>query len=52
MPTAEYELYDVINDKSETNNIADQVPDVVAKMKATLLRWQASCRASAEGSDY
>jgi arylsulfatase len=29
----EIELYDVINDKSETKNVADEYPEVVAKIK-------------------
>ncbi|VAW14340.1 Arylsulfatase [hydrothermal vent metagenome] len=29
----EIELYDVINDKSETKNVADEYPKVVAKIK-------------------
>ena len=52
VPTAEYELYDLINDPSEMQNIADRVPDIVARMKETLLQWQASCQASEEGNDY
>ena len=52
VPTAEYELYDLINDPSETKNSVDQVPDVFARMKETLLQWQTSCRASEEGNDY
>ena len=52
VPTAEFELYDLIDDPYETENIADQHSDVVAEMKQSLQQWQASCRASARGRDY
>ena len=52
VPTAEWELYDLLNDPSETKNIADQHVDIAAKMKKTLTKWQASCAASEEGKDY
>ena len=52
VPTADYELYDLINDPGETRNIADRLPDVVAAMKDTLSQWQTSCQASDAGRDY
>lgn len=52
VPTAEHELYDLINDPRETRNIVDRVPDVFTRMKETLAQWQTSCRASEEGNDY
>ena len=52
VPTAEYELYDLIDDLGETKNIADRLPEVLARMKETLLQWQVSCQASEEGNDY
>ena len=52
VPTADYELYDLIGDPGETRNIADRLPKVVAAMKDTLSQWQASCRASDAGKDY
>ena len=52
VPTAEYELYDLISDSGETMNVADRFPEIRARMEDTLLEWQSSCRASEEGSDY
>lgn len=51
-PVAQWELYDLIRDPSETTNIADQHPEVVAAMREQLAQWQASCAASARGEDY
>ena len=47
-----YELYDLINDMSETKNIASQKPAIVKVMKQTLERWRASCKRSLAGVDY
>jgi arylsulfatase A-like enzyme len=52
VPTAEYELYDLIDDPGETVDIAARHEGVVAAMKSTLQSWQASCQASNEGRDY
>jgi arylsulfatase A-like enzyme len=49
---ATFELYDLIADPSETNNIAKEKPDILSAMKATLAEWRASCRASDAGDDY
>ncbi len=51
-PVAEYELYDIVADPAETRNLAAEYPAVVARMKATLGAWLASCRASDQGADY
>ena len=51
-PVRAWELYDLIADPAETTNLADQHPDVVARMRAILERWRASCAASAAGKDY
>ena len=51
-PIAEWELYDLINDPSESINIADQHPEVLKKMKSQLIAWQISCEASDQGMDY
>lgn len=51
-PTAEYELYDLIEDPSETRNLAARHPERVASMRKQLAEWQASCRASSAGKDY
>lgn len=47
-----WELYNVKNDRSESNNIAVKNQAVVNKMKSDLLKWVASCSASAKGADY
>ncbi|MDN5216841.1 sulfatase-like hydrolase/transferase [Fulvivirgaceae bacterium BMA12] len=47
-----FELYDLINDKSETKDISAENKKLVAGMKKDLLAWVASCRRSEEGKDY
>ncbi len=42
VPFAEFELYDVIADPGETEDVAARHPDVVETMRAELARWQAS----------
>jgi arylsulfatase A-like enzyme len=46
------ELYDLLRDPHETNDIAEQHPNVVEGMAARLEEWRQSCAASAEGADY
>ncbi len=36
------ELYDLANDVRESKNLANEEPDVVAKLKAELLKWYKS----------
>ncbi|MEO1526445.1 MAG: sulfatase-like hydrolase/transferase [Planctomycetota bacterium] len=48
----QWELYDLLENPSESNNVAGKHPDVVASMKAQLQRWQASCKRSDAGQDY
>jgi len=47
-----YELYDLLNDKYEKENIAATHPDLVEKMKKELLQWVESCKNSDNGGDY
>ncbi len=47
-----FELYDLINDKSENENIIDEYPEIAAKMKAELREWQSSVENSRNGRDY
>ena len=47
-----YELYDLIEDPSETKNLAKEKPEVLKKMIKTVEIWIASCKASDEGKDY
>ena len=51
-PVAEWELYDLGVDPSETQNIALQHAEIVDRMRRRLQTWQASCRSSAAGEDY
>ena len=36
------ELYDIVNDPTELDNIADQHADLVNKLSKKLLKWQAT----------
>jgi arylsulfatase A-like enzyme len=45
-------LFDLIDDPSESRDLASEQPEVVSKMKSTLLAWRASCQASDAGDDY
>lgn len=47
-----YELYDIINDESETKDLAAEKPETVTDMKAKLDMWRASCKNSVKGNDY
>jgi arylsulfatase A-like enzyme len=50
VPTATYELYDLISDPGETKNVAAAHPAVVMGMKEVLAAWRESCRKSDEGA--
>ena len=52
IPTTEYELYDLQNDPSETENIISQHPEVAGQLKLKLEQWMASCQDSDQGGDY
>jgi arylsulfatase A-like enzyme len=47
-----FELYDLLDDPSEKNDLAKTKPDVVAKMKPELETWQDSVLRSLHGEDY
>ncbi len=47
-----FELYDLINDKGEKNNIISQHPEVAEKMKKELYDWIKSVENSNIGADY
>lgn len=47
-----FELYDLINDPSEKQDIIEQYPEVAASMKADLFEWLISVESSKEGMDY
>lgn len=47
-----YELFDLLNDPGETEDISERHPDIVAKLKDGLDEWIRSCTESAAGKDY
>ncbi len=47
-----YELYDLLNDKSEKENIAKQNPELTSKLKEDLSEWRSSVEKSNRGIDY
>ena len=47
-----FELYNLINDKEETNNLAALNTDLVNQMKSELFNWIESCKLSSKGADY
>jgi arylsulfatase A-like enzyme len=47
-----YELYDLVADLSEKDDLTTKQPEVFQRMKAEMEAWQASVRASIKGEDY
>lgn len=47
-----YELYDLLNDKAEKENIIKKHPEIAREMKADLLKWLSSVDNSSKGMDY
>lgn len=47
-----FELYDLIDDPGETNDLAAQYPQKVAAMKTELIQWVDSIERSRLGEDY
>ena len=47
-----FELYDVVHDRSEQNNIADEQPQIAQRMRKQLADWNESIDASDAGKDY
>lgn len=48
----QFELYDLLNDKSETTNIIKEQAVLSASLKAELFEWLESVEKSQNGSDY
>ena len=48
----EYELYNVVEDPSEQDNLIEKQPEIASRMKAELDAWNASVDRSVEGADY
>ncbi|TKG94121.1 N-acetylgalactosamine 6-sulfate sulfatase [Puteibacter caeruleilacunae] len=51
-PIAAVELYDIVNDPSETKNIASNHPEIVKSMMKELKAFVESCAHSNAGEDY
>ena len=49
---SEFELYNVVDDPSEQDNLIARYPEIAARMKAELAAWNASVDRSVEGADY
>jgi len=47
-----FQLYDIVNDPSETTDLSAKEPQVFEQMKKDLLAWNASVDASFAGKDY
>ncbi len=47
-----FELYDIVNDKSETTDISEKYPNVVKELSEQLDKWRKSCANSNAGGDY
>jgi len=47
-----FELYNLLEDPSETENIISENSDMADEMKAELLAWVESCKQSEQGADY
>jgi arylsulfatase A-like enzyme len=48
----EWQLYNVVKDPSEQNNLFEAEPEIAARMKAQLDEWNASVDRSTTGADY
>jgi len=46
------ELYDLVNDPGEQQNVAPQHAELVREMSEDLQAWRANCAASDQGADY
>ncbi|MCX6854153.1 MAG: sulfatase-like hydrolase/transferase [Verrucomicrobia bacterium] len=51
-PGGGYELYDLIADPAEANDLSISKPDILAAMKARMAEYDASCLRSRDGADY
>ncbi len=47
-----YELYDIVADPKESQNLAKKHPDIVQRMSEQLHEWQRSVEKSLTGADY
>lgn len=49
---SQFELYDLLKDKAETEDIIEEYPQIAEKMKTELSQWLSSVENSAKGMDY
>lgn len=49
---SEVELFDLVKDRSESNNLVNSKPDIAEKMQKQLYDWQQSVLQSLSGADY
>ena len=47
-----FELYNVVGDPSESNNLIKQRPDIAARLMKEFTAWDASVERSIIGADY
>ncbi|MEM7010629.1 MAG: sulfatase-like hydrolase/transferase, partial [Verrucomicrobiota bacterium] len=47
-----WELYDLLEDRGETKDLAAEKPEIVQKMAAQFMEWRDSCALSDAGGDY
>ena len=47
-----YALYDLLEDPTESKNLAEKKPQIVKAMQRTLEKWRESCQESLAGKDY
>ncbi len=47
-----FQLYNLVTDISEKNDVAAQNPEVLARLQKSFNAWDASCQASLAGADY
>jgi len=47
-----FELYNILKDPTEKNNIINQYPEIAKQLKTQLFEWVASCKNSEQGFDY
>ena len=48
----EFELYNIVGDPSESNNLIKQRPDIATRMMNELTVWNAGIEKSIAGADY
>lgn len=49
---ANVRLYDIYADQANKTNLADKLPDEVARMTKALNEWRVAVRAGFDGKDY